>query len=180
MENQSKELPKELEAVLDSIKRRYGAADASRRVMDALRRETAGDRRRGDASVGFPQHRYAAEDRHERARDLARRYSDDQGEELVEELIETLAEAHPEIVGAAAREIADDRHGGPHGWARDRREMREARDFRSGKLFDGRRVSRDFGPPNAESQRCASKLEGSSESSAVGGTGSWPIAPTAG
>jgi hypothetical protein len=88
---------------------------------------------------GHPVPRFE-EDRRHRARDAARRFADDDEAEI-EELLEDLLENCPEL-GAAIREAAEDRRG-LGAWARDRRERREAQDYRRGYRHygDGRRIA---------------------------------------
>jgi hypothetical protein len=92
-------------------------------------------------------------DRHRAVRDACRRAADADLDdpEALEELVEILAEEHPEIIGSAAREITEDGRG-PHRWARDRRALRMNRDalrLRSPRRAGDRpSISRDYGPPN--------------------------------
>jgi rRNA maturation protein Nop10 len=137
----------DVQQTLDAIRRRHGN-DASRRVTEALDRVLReGDRRREDDTGFPPPPRFGGEDRHRRARDAALRWADDD-EGHIEELLEELLEACPEL-GHVIREAAEDRRS-PHHWAKDRRERREAEDYRRGfrHFGDGRRISRDvsWGP----------------------------------
>jgi hypothetical protein len=105
-----------------------------------------------------------AEDRHRHVRDALRRAADAELDdpEAIEELLEELAEAHPEVVGRVAREIGEDRHG-PHHWARDRREVRMSRDaLHHRRARDvGRRphLVRDFGPPGVGREEGSPRIE---------------------
>jgi hypothetical protein len=151
--NESMISPKEMEKILGDIRRRHGE-DAPRRVHDALSRLGEGedrDRRRGD-------------DRHHRARDAARRWDDD-SEGDIESLLEDLLEECGGDLAGALREAANDARGPAH-WARDRRERREARDYRgSGYRHhgDGRRLSRDYGPVNVGREEGSPNIEGFGE-----------------
>jgi hypothetical protein len=108
--------------------------------------------------------RHYGDDRHARARDALRRAADaaEPDDEVIEELLEALGATHPEVVGRAAREIAEDGRG-PYGWARDRRERRRAEDvLHHRRARDvGRRphLGRDYGPPGVGREEGSPRVE---------------------
>jgi hypothetical protein len=137
-------MAKEFNDALDGIKKKYGRDEGIKRIMDVLKREAAGDDDRGR---GRDRRHDDAEDRHQRARDSARRWADDE-ESDPEEMLEALLESFGPELASSIRECADR---GPHAFVKDRRERREARDYRGSGFRhygDGRRLSRDvdWGP----------------------------------
>jgi hypothetical protein len=131
--------PKELEALIADIREKHGK-DAGRRVFDALSPLREGDDRGRDRDRRHDD----AEDRHQRARDAAARFSRDVDGDIESLLEDLLEECGPELAGALREAAGDSR--GPSHWAKDRRERRQARDYRGSGFRhygDGRRLSRD-------------------------------------
>jgi hypothetical protein len=113
-----------LDKFFDALRQRF---KTPRAVMDALGLDQS---LLEEAKMAYPQHyRADTEDRHRTIRDACRRAADADLDDpdAIEEPIEALAESHPEILGAATREITEDGRGA-HRWARDRRERRMSRD----------------------------------------------------
>jgi hypothetical protein len=113
-------------------------------------------------------------------RDALRRGADaaELDDEEVEELLEVLGESHPEALGRVASEMTEvgqDGHPiGPHRWARDRRERREASDvLHHRRARDaGRRphLVRDFGPPGVGRENTSPPIENFAERHRGGGS----------
>jgi hypothetical protein len=107
-------------------------------------------------------------DRHRHVRDALRRAADADLDdpETLEELVEILAEEHPEVLGRATREIGEDGRG-PHRWARDRRALRMSRDtlrLRSPRRAGDRpTVGRDYGPPGVGQSNRSPTIENFAE-----------------
>ncbi len=115
----------------EMIEREAGGEDRTRRARDMRRTRdgmTEEERRHPDA-----------------ARDALRRAGDaaEIDDETIGELLEALCETHPEVVGRMAREVGQD---GPRRYARDRRDLRRARDAR---MLNARprRMGADDPPP---------------------------------
>jgi hypothetical protein len=105
----------------------------------------------GDRTVRRTRDEMTEEERRhpDAARDALRRAGDaaEIDDETIAELLETLCETHPEVLGSAAQEMGEDRgRGGPRKWAKDRRDMRRARDAR---MLNARprRMGADDPPP---------------------------------
>ena len=98
----------------------HNATETGDRTMTARRDARDVRRTRDEMTEEERRHPDAARDALRRAGD-ATEIDDD----TIGELLETLAQTHPEVVGQMAREVGQD---GPRRWARDRREMRVSRD----------------------------------------------------